>query len=63
MECLIAGVVPVADNWSAECCNAVRKLLTGKTVTVKVVETLEHGRVHSVDILLSMGRLYICIYS
>lgn len=53
----------MADNWSAECCNAARKLLTGKTVTVKVVETLEHGRVHSVDILLSMGRLFICIYS
>uniref|UniRef100_A0A3Q3X8T6 Tudor domain containing 1 n=1 Tax=Mola mola TaxID=94237 RepID=A0A3Q3X8T6_MOLML len=56
MECSIAGVVPVAGSWSAECCISVQQLLAGKTVTVKVVETLQHGRVHSVDILLSMGK-------
>ncbi|XP_073345172.1 tudor domain-containing protein 1 [Pagrus major] len=56
MECRIAGVVPVAGNWSGECCIAVRQLLAGKTVTVKLVETLEHGRIHTVDILLSMGK-------
>ncbi|KAM7381616.1 hypothetical protein PAMA_012453 [Pampus argenteus] len=56
MECRIAGVVPVTDNWSDESCFAVRQLLASKTVTVKVVETLENGRLYSVDILLSMGK-------
>lgn len=57
MECRIAGVVPVAGNWSGECCIAVRQLLAGKTVTVKLVDMLEHGHIHTVDIQLSMGRL------
>lgn len=57
MECCIAGVVPVAGNWSGECCIAVRQLLAGKTVTVKLVDMLEHGRIHTVDILLAMGRV------
>ncbi|XP_030255248.1 tudor domain-containing protein 1 isoform X3 [Sparus aurata] len=56
MECRIAGVVPVAGNWSGECCIAVRQLLAGKTVTVKLVDMLEHGRIHTVDIQLSMGK-------
>lgn len=58
MECRIAGVVPVAGNWSGECCIAVRQLLAGKTVTVKLVDMLGHGRIHTVDIQLSMGRLF-----
>lgn len=58
MECRITGVVPVSGNWSGECCIAVRQMLAGKTVTVRLVETLEGGRIHAVDILLSMGRLY-----
>lgn len=61
MECCIAGVVPVADNWSGECCIAIRHMLAGKTVTVKLVETLEN-RIHAVDILLSIGRLY-CVWT
>ncbi|KAM8730279.1 tudor domain-containing protein 1 isoform 2-T2 [Acanthopagrus schlegelii] len=56
MECRIAGVVPVAGNWSGECCIAVRQLLAGKTVTVKLVDMLKHGRIHTVDILLAMGK-------
>ncbi|XP_042253348.1 tudor domain-containing protein 1 isoform X1 [Thunnus maccoyii] len=56
IECCIAGVVPVTGNWSGECCIAVRQLLTGKAVTATVVETLENGRIHVVDILLSMGK-------
>ncbi|XP_076616576.1 tudor domain-containing protein 1 [Chaetodon auriga] len=56
MECRIAGVVPVAGNWSGECCIAVRQMLAGKSVTVKLVETPEYGRIHVVDILLSMGK-------
>ncbi|KAK5881266.1 hypothetical protein CesoFtcFv8_022086 [Champsocephalus esox] len=56
MECRIAGVVPVTDRWSAECCLSVKRLLAGKTVTVKLEETLENGRIHAVDILLSMGK-------
>ncbi|XP_047464892.1 tudor domain-containing protein 1 isoform X2 [Mugil cephalus] len=56
MECRIAGVVPVVDSWSGECCIALRQLLAGKIVTVKLLETVEDGRVHLVDILLSMGK-------
>ncbi|XP_070847181.1 tudor domain-containing protein 1 [Chaetodon trifascialis] len=56
MECRIAGVVPVAGNWSGECCIAVRQMLAGKSVTIKLVETPEYGRIHVVDILLSMGK-------
>uniref|UniRef100_A0A8C4HZP5 Tudor domain-containing protein 1 n=1 Tax=Dicentrarchus labrax TaxID=13489 RepID=A0A8C4HZP5_DICLA len=56
MECRITGVVPVAGDWSDECCISVRQLLAGKIVTVKLVETLEHGRIHAVNILLSMGK-------
>lgn len=58
MECRIAGVVPLAGNWSGECCIAVRQLLAGKTVPVRLVETQQNGRIHAVDILLSMGMLY-----
>lgn len=58
MECRITGVVPVAGSWSGECCIAVRQLLAGKIVTVRLVETVEDGRIHAVDILLSMGDLY-----
>lgn len=47
----------MAGNWSGECCIAVRQLLAGKTVTVKLVDMLEHGRIHTVDILLAMGRV------
>uniref|UniRef100_A0A8D3BWW7 Tudor domain containing 1 n=1 Tax=Scophthalmus maximus TaxID=52904 RepID=A0A8D3BWW7_SCOMX len=56
MECRIAGVVPSAGNWSGQCSIAVRQLLGGKAVTAKLVETLESGHVHAVDILLSMGK-------
>ncbi|XP_072229012.1 tudor domain-containing protein 1 [Leuresthes tenuis] len=56
MECRIVGVAPVSGNWSDECCIAVRLLLAGKTVTVKLVETQEISRVHAVDILLSAGK-------
>ncbi|XP_023281805.1 tudor domain-containing protein 1 [Seriola lalandi dorsalis] len=56
MECRIAGVVPLDGNWTGECCIAVRQLVAGKTVTVKLIETLENGRIHVVDILLSMGK-------
>lgn len=49
----------MASNWSGQCCIAVRQLLAGKTVTVKLVETLQHGHINAVDILLSMGRLYV----
>ncbi|XP_034050539.1 tudor domain-containing protein 1 [Thalassophryne amazonica] len=55
MECHIAGVVPVNSSWSGECCLAVRQMLAGKTVTVKLIETLESGHVHAVDIMLSLG--------
>lgn len=57
MECCIAGVVPLADDWSAECRMTVRQLLVGKTVKVKLVETPESARIHAVDILLSQGGL------
>ncbi|XP_024865763.1 tudor domain-containing protein 1 isoform X1 [Kryptolebias marmoratus] len=56
MECRIAGVVPVFNDWSGECCLAVKQLLAGKTVTVKLLETLENGHVHVVDVLLSLGK-------
>ena len=46
----------MATNWSSECCVAVRQLLAGKTVTVKLVETVENSCIHVVDIQLSMGR-------
>uniref|UniRef100_A0A3B5BFI9 Tudor domain containing 1 n=1 Tax=Stegastes partitus TaxID=144197 RepID=A0A3B5BFI9_9TELE len=56
MECRIAGIVPVVDKWSGECCLAASQLITGKTVTVRLVETQVDSRVHVVDILLSMGK-------
>uniref|UniRef100_A0A4W6CCG7 Tudor domain-containing protein 1 n=1 Tax=Lates calcarifer TaxID=8187 RepID=A0A4W6CCG7_LATCA len=56
MECCVAGVVPLTGKWSDECCIVVRQLLAGKTVTVRLVETLENRRIHAVDILLSMGK-------
>lgn len=55
MECRIAEVVPVGSSWSAECCMAVRQLLAGRIITVHLVDTLENGRVHAVDIHLSTG--------
>lgn len=58
MECRIAGVVPVFNDWSGDCCLAVEHLLAGKTVTVKLLETTEDGFVHLVDILLSLGWLH-----
>lgn len=61
MECCIAGVFPVAGNWSEECCIAVRQLLAGKTLRVNLVETLEHSCIHAVDILFSMGRLCVVV--
>lgn len=62
MECQIAGVVPVADSWSSECCMAARQLLSGKVLTIKLVDTLKNGYVHSVDIQLSAGWInkYVC---
>uniref|UniRef100_A0A3P9MK51 Tudor domain-containing protein 1 n=1 Tax=Oryzias latipes TaxID=8090 RepID=A0A3P9MK51_ORYLA len=56
MECQIAGVVPIVDSWSTECCMTVRQLLGGKTLTIKLVDTLKNGRVHTVDIQLSIGK-------
>lgn len=56
MECCIAGVVPAAGKWSGNCCITVRQLFEGKMVTVRVLETLENGRVNAVDIELSQGR-------
>ncbi|KAM6896989.1 tudor domain-containing protein 1 [Xenentodon cancila] len=56
MECRIVGVVPVSGQWSAECCNAVKQLLAGKTLSVKLIETPENSHRHAVDILLSMGK-------
>ncbi|XP_042364583.1 tudor domain-containing protein 1 [Plectropomus leopardus] len=56
LECCITGVVPVVNNWSGECCLSVKQMLFGKTVTVRLLETLENGRIHAVDILLSMGK-------
>uniref|UniRef100_A0A3P8TKQ9 Tudor domain-containing protein 1 n=1 Tax=Amphiprion percula TaxID=161767 RepID=A0A3P8TKQ9_AMPPE len=56
MECRIAGVVPVGSKWSSESCIATSQLIVGKTVTVRLVETQEDGRIHAVDILLSMGK-------
>lgn len=55
MECRIAKVVPVGGNWPAECCMVVRQLLAGRIITVHLVETLENGRIHAVDIQLSTG--------
>lgn len=55
MECGIAQVVPVGDTWSAECCIAVSQLLAERIITVHLVETLENGHTHAVDIKLSMG--------
>lgn len=56
MECYIAGVRPLADNWTAECCIAIRQLIEGKAVTVKMSGAEERGHVYAVDILLSQGR-------
>ncbi|XP_056882915.1 tudor domain-containing protein 1 isoform X3 [Takifugu flavidus] len=57
MECRIAEVEPVGGSWSVECCMAVRQLLAGRIITVHLVDTLENGRIHAVDIHLSMGKL------
>ncbi|XP_054878615.1 tudor domain-containing protein 1 [Poeciliopsis prolifica] len=54
MECRIAGVVPVVNKWSDECCITVRQMLTGKAVTVKLLEATEKEGVHAADIVLSM---------
>lgn len=45
----------MGGSWSAECCIAVRQLLEDRIFTVHLVETLENGRIHAVDIKLSMG--------
>lgn len=50
-------MVPEDDNWSGNCCIAVRQLLVGKTVTAKLVETQKNSLIHTVDILLSSGML------
>ncbi|XP_072312993.1 tudor domain-containing protein 1 [Eucyclogobius newberryi] len=54
-ECCIAEVVPATAVWSGKCCITVRQLLEGKTVTVKVLDTVENGCVHAVDIVFSRG--------
>nr|XP_015818615.2 tudor domain-containing protein 1 isoform X1 [Nothobranchius furzeri] len=56
MACQIAGVVPVLNQWSDECCVAMKQLLAGKIVTVKLLETLDNGHIHAVDLLLSAGK-------
>lgn len=55
MECRIAGVVPMVNGWSDKCCLAVKQLLAGKTVTVKLLKTMEKECANVVDILLSKG--------
>uniref|UniRef100_A0A672JGL6 Tudor domain containing 1 n=1 Tax=Salarias fasciatus TaxID=181472 RepID=A0A672JGL6_SALFA len=55
MECCIAGVVPVGDKWSSECCTTVREMIVGKIVTACLVKTQEHGQSFAVDILLPIG--------
>lgn len=45
----------MGGSWSAECCIAVRQLLADRIITVHLVETLGNGRIHAVDIKLSMG--------
>ncbi|XP_015245986.1 PREDICTED: tudor domain-containing protein 1 [Cyprinodon variegatus] len=57
MECRIAGVVPMVNGWSDKCCLAVKQLLAGKTVTVKLLKTMEKECANVVDILLSKGNL------
>ncbi|XP_068162272.1 tudor domain-containing protein 1 [Antennarius striatus] len=57
MECRIAGVVPVGGKWSEKCCIAVRQLLVNKTVTVKIMTTVEKSQIRVVDIMLSVGKL------
>ncbi|KAM4715222.1 tudor domain-containing protein 1 [Anableps anableps] len=57
VECRIAGVVPVVNEWSDECCITVRQMLAGKAVNVKLLETTEKEGVHAVDIVLSMRTL------
>lgn len=46
----------MGGSWTAECCMAVRKLLAGRIITVHLMDALENGRIHAVDIHLSMGR-------
>lgn len=55
MECRVAGVEPLDGSWSDECCSAVKPLLAGRVVTVKLVETLKNVHAHAVDIELPMG--------
>ncbi|KAM9837932.1 tudor domain-containing protein 1 [Aulostomus maculatus] len=55
MECRVAGVRPVAGDWSGECDIAMRRLLVGKTVTVRLLEMTKNSHTYAVDILLSMG--------
>uniref|UniRef100_A0A3Q2YJI8 Tudor domain containing 1 n=1 Tax=Hippocampus comes TaxID=109280 RepID=A0A3Q2YJI8_HIPCM len=56
MECRVAGVEPLDGSWSAECCSAVKPLLAGRVVTVKLVETLKNVHAHAVDIELLLGK-------
>nr|XP_057918672.1 tudor domain-containing protein 1 isoform X2 [Doryrhamphus excisus] len=57
MECHVAAVEPTNGCWSSESCTAVKQLLAGRTVTTKLVETLEnvHVHAHAVDIQISVG--------
>ncbi|XP_077358375.1 tudor domain-containing protein 1 [Festucalex cinctus] len=56
MECCVSGVEPLDGSWSTECCSAVRQLLTGRVVTVRLGKTLENVHAHAVDIELPMGK-------
>uniref|UniRef100_A0A8C3AMT9 Tudor domain containing 1 n=1 Tax=Cyclopterus lumpus TaxID=8103 RepID=A0A8C3AMT9_CYCLU len=55
MECRITGVVPTTSSWSDVCCISVKKLLAGKTLTIRLMKTQEKDRIHSVDILFPTG--------
>ncbi|XP_028990018.2 tudor domain-containing protein 1 [Betta splendens] len=55
IQCRIAGVEPVGDNWSDECCFAVRQMLAGKAISVRLVDILEN-LIHVVDVQLSVGK-------
>ncbi|KAM9425851.1 tudor domain-containing protein 1 [Pholidichthys leucotaenia] len=56
LECHVAGAKPASADWSEECCSAVGRLLVAKMMTVKLLNTDESGRIHSVDIMLFMGK-------
>ncbi|KAJ7984649.1 hypothetical protein DPEC_G00356950 [Dallia pectoralis] len=57
MECSVAGVTPVTDDWVYECCVAVRQLVAGKSLKLTVVDEQENRCTYAVDILLtSIGK-------